>query len=312
MSRADGMTIDDLRRSEADVWDHWGMDPIEKVIEVGRPPGRIRVQEMGSGPPVLLIHGTGGYGPYWAPLVAGLGGYRSLMVDRPGWGGSDPVDYSQSTYKEFVAGLMVEVLDELGVEKVHSVGASIGDTWALSLASKHPERVHSVALLGAGPLTDEVMVPTAIKLLRSPLGRMMSRVRWREKMETGQARQSGHGPSLDGGRMPQVYVDWKVEMTNDTDWRVHERAMVRSIVGPNGWKAGLTFDADDLSSVSVPLLMVYGTNDAIGTEEAFRRFVGSIPGGSLHLVEDAGHLPWFDDPRQVSGLLRDHFLSATT
>ena len=46
----------------------------------------------------------------------------------------------------------------------------------------------ALALLGGGPLTDEVKVPPGIKLLRSPLGSLMSRVRWREKMEAGQAR----------------------------------------------------------------------------------------------------------------------------
>jgi len=52
-----------------------------------------------------------------APLVAELGGYRCLMLDRPGWGGSDPVDYSQTAYRDLVADLMVEILDDLGVEK---------------------------------------------------------------------------------------------------------------------------------------------------------------------------------------------------
>jgi pimeloyl-ACP methyl ester carboxylesterase len=307
----EGSALVSLNESEAKVWDHWGLEPQERFLEVGSPPGRVRVQEAGSGPPVLFVHGTGGYGPYWAPLVAGLGGYRCLVVDRPGWGGSDPVDYSQSGYRDFVADLMVDVLDGLGVDRVHSVGASIGDTWALALATKHADRVRSVTLLGSGPLADEVKIPPGIKLLRSPLGALMSKVRWREKMETGQARQSGHGPSLDDGRMPQVFVDWKVEMTNNWDWRVNEREMVRAITGRGGWKPGLTFNTDYLSSVSVPLLMVYGTSDPIASLEIWQSFVAQIPEGRLEVIEEAGHLPWFDNPEHVAVLLRDHFQTAT-
>ncbi len=305
-SRPDDIRTAEMRGSEARVWRHWGLEPKERTLEVGPPNRRIRVTETGSGPPVLFVHGTGGYGPYWAPLVTELDGYQSLMLDRPGWGGSDPVDYPASSYRDFVADLIADVLDALGVDKVHSVGASIGDTWALALASKYPDRVHTVTLLGGGPVTDEVTVPPGIRLLRSPLGFLMSRVRWREKMETGQARQSGHGPSLDDGRMPQIYVDWKVDMTNETTWRVNERAMVRAITGRSGWKPGLTFD-DDMASISMPVLMIYGTHDPIASVETWQRFVAQMPEGNLEIVEEAGHLPWFDNPDQVSGLLKGHF-----
>lgn len=63
-----------------------------------------------------------------------------MVVDRPGWGDSDPVDYSQSRYRDFVADLMVDVLDGLGIDKVHTVGAPIGDAWVLALASKYGDK----------------------------------------------------------------------------------------------------------------------------------------------------------------------------
>lgn len=297
--------------SEREVWDHWGVEPQERYLDLDPPLGRIRVEEAGQGHPVLMIHGTGGYGPYWGPLVAKLEGYRLLMLDRPGWGGSDPVDFPQSGYRDFVADLLVGVLDGLGVEKAHAVGASIGDTWALALATNHPERVHSVTLLGGGPLTDEIKVPPPIKALGSPLGALMSRMPWRDRMERFQARGSGHGPALDDGRMPQVYVDWKVGMTNNTEWRIHERNMVRTLVGRGGWTPGLTFDEAELSSLSMPILMVYGTADQISGIETWQAFTARMPQGRLEAVEQAGHLPWFDEPEEVAGLLRDHFQSAT-
>jgi len=193
---------------------------------------------------------------------------------------------------------------------VHSVGASIGDVWALALASKYPDRVLSVTLLGAGPLSDDVDVHVGLKLLRSSFGVLMSRIPWRERMERGQARQSGHGSALNDGRMPQPYVDWKVEMTNSTDWRVHERAMMRAVIGRGGWKPGLTFSAADLTSVSVPVLMVCGTNDPGFEGTDWEAFIAQMPNAILEVPDDGGHQPWFDDPEHVANSLRRHFQKA--
>ena len=296
-----------LHELEAPVWHYWGLEPRYKILEVGSPSSRVRLEEVGSGPPVLFIHGASGYGPYWAPLVAELGGYRSLMLDRPGFGGSDPADYPDTTYRDYAADLLVEILDELGVQKAHVVGASIGDVWALALASKYPDRVLSVALLGAGPVSGGVGVHMGLRLLTSPLGFLMSRVPWREKMEVGQAKRSGHGPALDDGRIPQKYVDWKVEMTNSSDWRIHERSMMRAVIGRGEWKPGLTFNAEDMSSLSVPVLMVCGTSDPGYEGFDWEGFIADTADGAFDGLGGAGHEPWFEEPKHVANTLRGHF-----
>lgn len=306
----DGSASASLSELEGAAWSHWGLAPRLTYLDRTPPLDRLRLEEVGSGPPVLLVHGTGGYGPYWGPLVANLGDFRCLMLDRPGWGGSEPVDFSQVPYRDFVADMMVGVLDDLGLDRVHVVGASIGDTWALSLAMNHPDRVYSVSLLGGGPLVDEVPVPPPIKILRSPLGVLMAKIPWGERMERSQARGSGHGPALDDGRMPQAYVSWAADMTSNSNWRVFERGMVRAVVDGSGWKPGLTFDAAELSTISAPLLMVFGTADRTAPLETWRTFVSNVPRGHLETVEQGGHWPWFDDAEKVADSLRDHFRSA--
>jgi pimeloyl-ACP methyl ester carboxylesterase len=147
--------------AEARLWQHCGLAPRERFVEIARPRTRLRVLEAGSGRPVLFIHGT--IGPAaWAPLVGQLLGYRGLVLDRPGWGLSDPVRFPGSDMRPFVATLLVRLLDELGIDRVDVVGGSIGDAWALSLAERHPDRVGRVALLGGGPLVDAVKVPRRV------------------------------------------------------------------------------------------------------------------------------------------------------
>lgn len=109
------------------MWHHYSLDPAERFID--SPRVRLRVQEFGSGEPVVFVGGTGGTGPYWGPLVAELKDFRCLMIDRPRWGLSSPLDYAQHEYKTVAADLLRETIDALGPERTYMVGASVGDVW---------------------------------------------------------------------------------------------------------------------------------------------------------------------------------------
>ena len=189
--------------AETRLWQHYGLAPRERFVEIARPRARLRVLEAGSGPPVLFLHGTVGPGS-WPSLVAGLPGFRSLVLDRPGWGLSTPVEFPRSGYRAFVADLLAASLDALDIDRVDVVGGSIGDLWALSLAEHHPDRVGRVALLGAGPLAPAVPVPPFIRVVSSPIGAIIVRLPVSPDRVRSILRDSGHGPSLDAGRIPDV------------------------------------------------------------------------------------------------------------
>jgi hypothetical protein len=58
------------RQAERALWDHYGLQATERVVEVDEPAARIRVVEVGSGPPLLVVqHGTFGSGPAFAALA---------------------------------------------------------------------------------------------------------------------------------------------------------------------------------------------------------------------------------------------------
>jgi len=300
----DGARVRQYRQAERRVWDHYGLEATEQFIELGLPRLRLRVVEVGTGRPVLLVGGTGGTGPYWAPLVSRLHGFRCLMLDRPGFGLSSALDYSGYDYKAVSADVLEGVLDAFGVERAHVVGASIGNVWALRLATRHPERVSRTVLLGGGPLVPAISPPPFIRLLRTPLGAVVVRIPEKPRMLRSQLRGLGHGPSLDAGRVPAALVDLHIALTRHTDSLRNEREMVRAILGPKGWRPGLTFDDAELSAVAQPTLMIYGTSDPVGSVEVWRRFVATMPHGELYLVDDGGHQPWYDDPDGVGERIR--------
>ena len=285
--------------AETRLWKHHGLAPIERFVELREPRARLRLLEVGSGPPLLLVHGTIGPGSY-ASLLETMPGRRAIVLDRPGWGGSDPVDFSGKPYRRFVAGLLRGVLDALGLDRVDVVGGSVGGLWALSLAEHEPARVGRVVLLGGGPLVDDVSPPPFIRLVRSPLGALVVRMPFRADRLRSILRQNGHGASLDAGRIPDEFLAWRMAAANDTPAMRHERDMIRAILGRSGWRPGGVLGDDDLARIQAPVLMVYGSADSMGTVALWRRVTGTLPHGELAVVDGAGHHPWFDDPATVA------------
>src|SRR5215204_1739668 len=99
--------IERLGRAEQAVWDHYGLHPVERFVDVRQPAGRMRVVEVGAGQPLLFAHGTFGGGPAYAALAKELPNRRLLLVDRPGFGLSTPIAYAADTFGEAIADLQL-------------------------------------------------------------------------------------------------------------------------------------------------------------------------------------------------------------
>jgi pimeloyl-ACP methyl ester carboxylesterase len=89
----------------------------------------------------------------------------------------------------------------------------------------------------------------------------------------------------------------------------HERAMVRALLGPDGWRPGVTLSDTDLAGIRHATLMVYGTADSVGSPSIWRRMTDAMPNARLGIHEGAGHMLWLDDPRRVAAEMRE-FLGA--
>src|SRR5919199_6057285 len=79
-------TTSEFEAAERRLFEVCGLEVESRFLELRDPPIRARVMESGEGAPVVLVHGGGGVGATWAPLMARLSGVRLLTVDRPGFG----------------------------------------------------------------------------------------------------------------------------------------------------------------------------------------------------------------------------------
>jgi 2-hydroxy-6-oxonona-2,4-dienedioate hydrolase len=289
--------------AEAALWMQHGLRPVERFVELRSPAVTVRVLEVGIGWPTLFIHGTIGPGS-WPSLIQAMPDVRSIVLDRPGWGSSGPIPYPAHAYRRSIADLQVRLLDGLGLEQVDVIGGSIGDIWALALAEHHPSRVRRIALLGAGPLVPEVPVPRFIRLIHSPIGAVFVLLPLSRDRLLAILRDNGHGRAIDAGRIPEVFVAWRLAAANDTQAMRHEREMVRAVLTRSGWDRSLTFERDDLNRIGHPTMMIYGTEDSTGSADLWREVIGGMPSGRIVIMDGAGHQPWFDDVASVAAELR--------
>ena len=293
------------RRAERALWSHYGLEPTERFVEFESPAVRLRIQEVGSGEPIVFVHGGLWPAVALAPLVRELAGYRCILLDRPGCGLSSPVDWRKHDLRSVAPKLMGGIVDALGLERTHVIGHSIGGVWALRLAQDHAPRVGKIGILGASPVLAELPQPGFFRILASPIGAIITRLPQNQDRARSILRQDGHGPSLDAGRIPDVFFDWHVALIRNTDTMRNERAMIRdAVIRGRGWRPGLTFEPAELAAIRQPLLYVIGTADPEGTVDYAKRVVGMLPNADLRVVADGGHMPWLDDAAQVGQTLR--------
>ena len=113
-------------------------------------PLRVHVAEMGSGPPVLLLHGWPQHWYSWREVAARLAGeFRLVMADLRGFGWSDAP--GRGYHPEVFAADAVALLDALGLQRVAVLGHDWGGHTAFLLALRHPERVRALVVCNAPP-----------------------------------------------------------------------------------------------------------------------------------------------------------------
>src|SRR5487761_129606 len=119
----------------------------------------LHYEEAGAsrpGTPVVMLHGGGpgaaGMSNFRRNLPVFAERFRALVVDQPGFGKSEkpPVE---GNYFTFAATALAGLLDELGIERVHLVGNSLGGGTAVRFALNYPQRAGRLVLMGPGGLS---------------------------------------------------------------------------------------------------------------------------------------------------------------
>ena len=284
------------------MWESFGLEPTEQRVHLQNLNVTVRVQEIGEGPPVVLIHGASVAGASWINLVKGLDGFRCIVLDRPGCGLSDPMPGAAGkadidAVKRAADHLISDLLDALELPIAHVLGTSFGGFFALRGAAAAPGRVSRLGLYSwsMGVPMDHTAVVMRVAGIPG-IGQVMARMPITRGAAKMMLRQIGLRDAIDSGKFNDEMLDWFMAVLRYTPTMLNEiRASPKVIQPIKGLNQALLFTDEMLARVTSPVYCFWGEDDPNGGAETAKRFVARLPHCTLELVPDAGHAPWIDE-----------------
>jgi pimeloyl-ACP methyl ester carboxylesterase len=244
---------------------------------------RVHYRDEGSGPPLLLVHGTSSSLHTWDDWTRLLSRSRRIVrLDLPGFGLTGPApdrDYRVERYARVAAAF----LDRLRIARADVAGNSLGGRVAITLALQHPGRVRKLVLIDAAGLSGHEP-PLTFRLASTPvvnvvLRKLTPRFLIRRNLE------EVYGD-------PSRVNDALVERYHDLVLRAGNRdALVDRLTGPSD-----PLLDDRLDDLRLPVLVQWGERDDWIPVAHAHRFARGIAGAELRVYPGAGHTPMEELP----------------
>lgn len=243
---------------------------------------RLWYEDLGDpdGDTIVLVMGATASVVSWpAELLDALtsAGLRVVCFDNRDIGLSTHIDYGTDPYTlDDMAADTVGLLDALGIDRAHLVGASMGGMICQLIALRHPDRVRSLGLLITSPGPDERLSSPSDDVVAAAM-RPVTTDAEREQRTVDMWR------ALTGSRFP---FD-----------EAHQRALAKLDTArgtnPNSAHGIALFTApsrlDALAAVDVPTLIAHGTEDPIFPYDHGEALARAIPGSTFVTWQGVGH-----------------------
>ncbi|WNM23644.1 alpha/beta fold hydrolase [Demequina capsici] len=296
------------RAAEQAVWSSRGLVPEEHRVDVPELGLGIRALVHGEGRPVVFVHGTPSAANVFVPLVERLEGVRAILIDRPGCGLSDPIDYTTMTpgrLREVIGAYMCAVIDELAGGAADLIGSSAGGMVVLTFAAMRPELVRSVVLEGM-PAVEWMRLPVPMRMATfPPVAAAVVRHSMKERDVQQSFKEMGHGDLVRSGAMPRADVDWRMAVGNFSDTFLHELALLQRAASWRGPRRGWAAGASTLAQVQAPTLWLVGDRDPFAPARGVAELAALMPHATVQERPGEGHLPWVDAPREHARIIGD-------
>jgi pimeloyl-ACP methyl ester carboxylesterase len=245
---------------------------------------KIRYQEAGSGPVVILLHGLGGDASNWASTIGPLSQkYRVIAPDQIGFGRSDKpmINYRVGTLVDFLDGFY----KELKIERASLVGNSLGGWAAAAFALAHPEKVERLALVdAAGFAITGDLDPRVLNGLnpstRDAVKQIMSLVFYNKQVYASDA---------------AIDMLFARKMTAGDGYTIQR--FIDSIT-----RGEDTLD-NRLGQIKQPTIIIWGREDGLTPLAMGERFKKEIAGSELFIIEKCGHVPQLEKAAEFNAAL---------
>ncbi len=251
---------------------------------------RLYYEVHGQGEPLLMIQGLGHHADFWFLQVPEFSKHFQLVIfDNRDTGRSDKPDEPYS-----IAGMAADViglLQELGLDRAHILGASMGGYVAQEIAMEHPERVKRLVLLCThygGPeylqLTGEL---------------------WQEILDVaGLSPEEIYRKGIKYSTTPAFFAG-QTEMVEKLVRMRLEHSQPAHAFQRQFSAASQFCSKDRLSRIEAPTLVLAGREDRVVPPELVERLAGAIPNAKLQVIDGAAHLLFVEQSEKVNRLIVD-------
>ncbi|KZB84451.1 4,5:9,10-diseco-3-hydroxy-5,9,17-trioxoandrosta-1(10),2-diene-4-oate hydrolase [Amycolatopsis regifaucium] len=269
---------------------------------------KLHYHEAGGENPetVILLHGGGPGASAWSNFGRNLPvfakNYRTLAIDQPGFGRSDkPTEHPQ--YFRHSADAVVGLMDELGVERAHFVGNSLGGGTSVRLALDHPKRAGRLVLMGPGGLSVNLFAPDPTEGIKN-LGRFSAPPGpSREKLEAF-LRIMVHDQSL----ITDELIDERFAAASAPESLAAMKAMGKSFAQPDTYEEGMLWR--EAHRLRQRVLLIWGREDRVNPLDGALLALKTIPRAQLHVFGGCGHWAQLEKFGEFNRLALD-FLGAS-
>jgi len=270
-------------------------NPVDSVLINNE---KIAFQDTGSGATTLLfIHGLSSYMEAWNKNISSLKeDYRCISIDLPGYGKSskNKLDYTLAEYADFIN----RFLAEKDLKNVVLVGHSMGGQIAMTTVLKAPENFQKLILIA----------PAGIETFSEEEGKIMKMSYTAAMVENASEEQIRNNFKLNFYEFPEdaeFMVTDRIAMKNASDFPNYSKMIVNNI------HAMLDEPViDKLSEIKIPVLMIYGANDALIPNKYFHptqdlEFLATkaktkMPQLQVKIIDKAGHFVNFEKAKMVN------------
>ena len=253
----------------------------------------VRIQ-VGSGEPLVLMHGIGSRLQIWEPVMPRLVTERDVIaIDLPGFGASAMPPPGTPPGVQSLTQLVGEFLEEIGVDRPHAAGNSLGGWISLELAKQgrvrsatglspagfhnDRERIFQRTSLSLTRRGSRLIAPRADLLMRPPVARALF------------AGQYFAHPT----RIPPDVIAANIRAVAAAPWLEETLPAITEERFSGG------------EQIQVPVTIAWGDHDRLLLPRQARRAQRAIPSARMVTLRGCGHVPTYDDPEQVARVLLD-------
>jgi pimeloyl-ACP methyl ester carboxylesterase len=253
-------------------------------------------ERRGAGEPLLLIQGLGGNSLHWGEGFLGglVESFELILFDNRGAGRSGPLDGEHTI--EDLAGDALGLLDALAIDSAHVVGISMGGMVAQELVLAAPERVRTLTLgctFPGGPeakMTDLGVVGMLAEAVLSG--------------DHEAAMKAGYSVMI-SEQHRSVEGAWEVYAEVAAQYPAPVPVLMAQLAAIMGHDT-----SERLGEVTVPTLIIHGTEDRLMDVENGELLARLIPGARLERLEGSGHMFFWEQPERSARLVREHASAA--